>query len=305
MKKFLIFLFGVIVLVVGLDYLAGKAVDSYVLSHRLPGDSYSIDYTLKDLNTDVVIIGNSHVLNSLMPSVLSDTLGLSVYNSASNGQQIPFFHTIQQCILKRYSPKAIILGVNEDVFMLKGIGDRYNILAPYYGLGFPMIDSCLTSQSKIDKLMHKSSFYRFNTIWWRILLYHIVNKGHEPDGFIAMPQPPFPPKLNVVTQETLYVAETMAEFDRMLSECSAKNVKVIVIMPPIYVIDRTNHTITKKVEEIVRRYDNAMLINDASNKLFLSHPEYFFDDSHLNAEGALIYSKMKAPEIKEFLNKKK
>ena len=43
MKKFLIFLFGVIVLVVGLDYLAGKAVDSYVLSHRLPGDSYSID----------------------------------------------------------------------------------------------------------------------------------------------------------------------------------------------------------------------------------------------------------------------
>ena len=50
MKKFLIFLFGVIVLVVGLDYLAGKAVDSYVLSHRLPGDSYSIDYTLKDLN---------------------------------------------------------------------------------------------------------------------------------------------------------------------------------------------------------------------------------------------------------------
>lgn len=77
-------------------------------------------------------------------------------------------------------------------------------------------------------------------------MYHIVNKGHEPDGFIAKPQPPFPPKLNVVTQETLYVAETMAEFDRMLSECSAKNVKVIVIMPPIYVIDRTNHTITKK-----------------------------------------------------------
>lgn len=301
MKKVLIYLLGIIVLIVALDFICGKAFNAYVRTHRLPGDCLSIDYTLKDMKEDVVIIGNSQVLNALMPSVLSDTLSMTVYNSGSNGQTLPFFHTMQQGILKRYTPKAVILGVNETVFTTDGIGDRYNILAPYYGLGYPMLDSCLSSQSKVDKLMMNSTFYRFNSIWWRILLYHLVDKRHQSDGFIAKPDPPFPPKLTVLKEEYPLQKERFSEFNKMLDEFRKRGVKVAVVMTPVYFDNQTGRTLVNRLKKLVVRYDNAIFIDDATDSLFLAHPDYFYDNDHLNARGALEYSKLKAVQLKNFL----
>lgn len=301
MKKVLIFIAGIIILVVGLDWLTGKVLNSYVRNHRLPGDCYSIDYTLKDLDSEIVIIGNSHVLNSLMPSVLSDTLGMSVYNSASNGQDLPFFHTMLRGILRRYTPKAVFIGVNETVFASEGIGERYNMLAPYYGLGYPMVDSCLTSRSRVDKIMMHSTFYRFNTVWWRILLYHVVDKGHQPDGFIAKPTPPLPPARRTLTKDIPIVPARLKEFEEMLGECKAKGVKVVVFVTPEYADNRTPRTIVSRIRETVAEYDNAIFIDDYAAPLFQAHPDYFYDSDHLNADGALVYSKMKASQIKQFI----
>ena len=301
MKKVLIFIAGIVIAVVALDWLAGKALSSYVRNHTLPGDCYAVDYTLKSLDSEVVIIGNSHVLNSLMPSVLSDSLGMSMYNSASNGQYLPFFHTMMQGIFKRYTPRAILIGLDDAIFTKEGIGERYNLLAPYYGLGYPMVDSCLNSRSKTDKVMMNSTFYRFNTIWWRILLYHVVNKEHEPDGFIAKPKPPMPPEYKTVTKDDPIVPERLEEFDRMLGECRAKGVKVVVFMTPVYIDNRTPRIIAQKIKETSAKYDNVMVIDDYADSVFQKHPEYFYDMDHLNADGALVYSKMKAPQLKRFL----
>ncbi len=302
MKRLIIFILATVAIVVVLDVVCGKAMKSYTQTHTLPGDCAAIDYTIKQADEELIILGNSHVLNSLMPSILSDSLGMSVYNGASNGQTLPFFHSMLECILARHTPKAIILGIDDGIFSSSGPGERYNILAPYYGMGYAMIDSCLADGSMTQKLMINSTFYRFNSIWWRILLYHIVkDKEHSADGFIAKPVPAQAPKRHLIDQDGEINPQRMEEFRAMLQKCSDKGIKVAVFMTPQYYEDRTQHTIRKALQTEIAHFDNATLIDDSSDSLFMASPRLFFDNTHLNAEGAEIYSRMAAPRLKKFL----
>ena len=129
MKRLLVYLFGVVIVVVVADLFAGYASKRYLQTHRLPGDCASVDYTIKDADQDVIILGNSVMLNSLMPSVLDDSLGMTVYNAASNGQQMAFFHSLFDCLLMRHRPKVVILGLYGGLMDHDGVGPRFNLLS--------------------------------------------------------------------------------------------------------------------------------------------------------------------------------
>lgn len=302
MKRLGIFLISVLLVLVALDFLAKYLIDRYTDTHILPGDCASIDYSIKAADEDVIILGNSRVLNSLMPTILSDSLGLSVYNAASNGQMLPFFHSIQEAILNRHSPKALIIGIDEQTMSDSGIGERYNILAPYYGKGYNMIDSCMSMGGWSQKIMVNSTFYRYNNIWWRILLYHFVSdKNHSKDGFISKPIPPHEPKLVIDSTKVELNPERFFELKEMVKSAVEKEISVILLKAPQYVIRYDNLAINKKIRELADAYPNVWLVDDESDSLFLSRPDLFFDSGHLNYKGAEIYSRIKASQISKYL----
>lgn len=300
MKKLLIFVIGVIALVVVSDIAAGYMFDKYTDSHTLPGDLAPIDYMLKEADQDVIIIGNSAIINSLMPSVISDSTGLSIYNGGSNGQTLPFFHTMTNAILTRHTPKAIILGLQSNVLVDSGIGDRYNILTPYYGHGYSTIDSCLESTSALEPYLLKSTFYRYNGIWFRILLYHLTkSKERSADGFIAKPAGGLLPELNYVDNDGMPNAARMAELTAILEECRRRDIRVIVIWPPQYTVYTAGREVKAQANRLASAFSNVTIIDDSADSLFLTSPELFYDNVHLNADGALLYSKLKASQLKK------
>lgn len=302
MKKLIIFVAGTLALIVIMDFLAGAAMRGYLKSHRLPGDCASIDYTIKDIDEDIIILGNSVILNSLMPQVLADSTGMSVYNSASNGQEIDFFYSLLDCIFKRHTPKAIILGMRNDLFTTEGIGDRYSILSPYYGMGYEVIDSCLNSSDDHAELLMKSTFYRYNTIWWRILLYHFISPNEKGvNGFIAKPVPPMPPKLMDVKEDDEPRQARLNTLNKIIDRCQEKGVKLILVYPPLYY----NRQGESRAGIYVKKLCEARgitVIDDSTDPYFMRHPELFYDNTHLNADGAIIFSRQKASELKRLLN---
>lgn len=255
MRRILIFVISILILLAVIDLLSGFFMDRYVRTHRLPGDSESIDYTIKDIDEDIIILGNSVALNSIMPSVLSDSLGLTVYNAASNGQTMAFFKTMLDIILSRHKPKAVIIGIKDDIIGNDRIGDRYNILVPYYNMGYEGIDSCLNSQSSEAPFFLKSNLYRYNTIWWRLLLYHFVSPNEKGEnGFIAKPIPAYPPKMQPYIKEEQISKHMESTLNQMIELCDSKDVKLIFVAPPLY-FDFTNSKATalKSASEILSR----------------------------------------------------
>lgn len=303
MKKLLIYLFGVVAFVVIADIVVGYALDRYMKNHRLPGDCASIDYTIKNLDEEVVILGNSVVLNSLMPSVLTDTLGMSVYNAAANGQSLDFFYTMLDCITRRHKPKVVILGLRDELFTTDGVGVRYNILAPYYGMGYRVLDSCMDVSGKYAEIMMKSTFLRYNSIWWRILLYHFVTPNEQGEqGFIAKPKPNYPPEKVTVTKNPEPKQSRIDVLNRIINICRKNGIKLIAITPPVYYRSPEDNKVVKKVTEILKSND-IPFIDDYRHPYYQEHPELFYDGGHLNGEGALKYSKEKSSQLKDLIKK--
>ena len=263
----------------------------------LPGDYKPIEYALKECNEDILILGNSIVINSLKPSIIEDSLGLSCYNAGASGQTMFYYHTVLNCVLKRYTPKMIILGLRfvdfDDDETL-----RYNILIPYYRQGFTEIDSILESKNSLEKYLLKSNLYRYNTIWFRILLYNFVkyyDNGEK--GFIGHEKPAFLPSMTHTISQDYVSKVKMDLFKDIVLQCKKRNIQLVIYSPPMYTKIEGKQISIREVEEICQQ-NGIRFYNDIQNPYFLSHQEWFYDKSHINKDGAIEYSKSLAGRLK-------
>ncbi len=301
MKKLMVFIVTCMALVVLADFVFGAFCNWYVKNKSLPGDYESVDYLIKRSNDDVVILGSSIALNSLMPTIIEDSLGMSCYNGGANGQALPFYDSMIECLLTRYKPKMIILGMRPSELEGSGVGGRYNFLVPYYDKGYHMIDSCLESKDRYEPYLLKSNLYRYNTIWWRILLYHFITPGEPGEkGFVAKGIPSVFPTLYDNEVNGNITKSRMDEFINMAERCRKNGVKLVVYFPPQYYKFNRNSTTIQFVEKYCQEH-NIPCFDDSQNPDFLNHKEWFYDNVHLNKDGAPIYTKIFMDNLRQAL----
>lgn len=291
MKKVLIWLGVVVAGVLVLDIAFGAGFRQYMKHKSLPGDYEMTDYVISRSSEDILVLGSSVALNSINTQTLEDSLGVTAFNGAANGQAFPFYITMLKAVLERYSPSGIVLGVIPSNFTDTGVGVRYNFLAPYYGLGIADIDGNMTRGDKLQKLLLSSNFYRLNKIWFRILLYNFMSAGIKGEnGFVAKPLPPeFPAKGE--TGEILNMSdERRGELAEFISLCKENGVELTIVLTPRYIGSIEPETgiindIRKMCEtENVRFYDDSQL------EPFASDSTLFYDAHHINIDGSKVYT---------------
>ena len=296
MKKFLFFFITITTLLIVIDFLFGYSAETYIKKYGLRGDYQPIEHIIKKCEDEVLFIGSSVVINSLMPSVLEDSLGMSCYNAGANGQTMQYFHTILNCVLQRYTPKMIILGLRPDELYGDGML-RYHLLVPYYNTGYNEIDSVLESKDGREKYLLKSSLYRYNTIWFRILLYHFMG-GHNDNnkGFSGLEKPIIPPYLtNSMGSQDLSEIKVRILYD-IVRKCKQRGIKLVVYSPPMYTKFKEKTGTVKELERICKD-KRIPYYYDTQDSLFLGHQEWFYDNTHLNKYGSLEYSKLFASRL--------
>ena len=75
---------------------------------------------------------------------------------------------------------------------------------------------------------------------------------------------------------------------------------MVVVDSPAYKILPPHTPSSDKMREICRQY-GAAFIDNSQMPFFHRHPEYFYDEFHLNAIGAPVYTKMFVGQIKTML----
>lgn len=290
MKKFCVYFVAVIVVLVLTDFLFGF-IANIQKKVGLKGDYQPIEYVMKECNEEALILGSSVVLNCLKPSIIEDSLNVSCYNAGANSQTVIYYHTILNMVLKRYNPKIVFLGIRATEFQDENLL-RYNILVPYYRSGYAEIDSVLESESGKEKFLLNSNLYRYNTIWFRILLYNFIKEHDKKDkGFLIHEKPAAPPVFSVTSPKRYVSSHKLEVLKSIIDMCKSRGIKLVMFSPPNYCkLTETPMTLTS-IEQMCNEND-IPFYNDTQLQYFIDHVDLFYDSVHLNKYGADIYTKL-------------
>ena len=302
MKKVIIYIIGTVLCLIMADIIFGICSKYYIKNYQLIGRYRPLDRLIKEVDTDIICIGNSAILNSVNPEIIEDSLSMTCYNGGTTGQGVFFFETIIDCILQRHTPKMFVLGLRPEEIG-GNIGEGiYDVLKPYYGIGYKSIDDHFNKASGFDRFLLHSNLLRYNTIWVRVLLYMLVDDTTYPEnGFMPMNKPTHLPQLKQIETYDEPVKAKLECIERIIQKCRARNIDVVICYPPtLNSFKQKDLPCVKAIENLCHRYKTPCLI-DYNNKYFQNHPELFYDNGHVNKDGADKYSLLLATNISHSL----
>ena len=299
MKKLVCSVVFILISLLVTDRIGGMAMD-LVGQHTNDVLGPKLRYLRDSIHEDVVLLGASRCHHHYLPSILSDTLGMSVYNAGVGGSNNIYSHYIVlQHILARTTPKVICLEVMPTDYCPQA--DDFNTItffAPLFGHN-EAADSIyhLAGNYWAYQLSH---LYRYNAKASSNILGLAFNRQKEEDhGYIPLPVPrqqPATPK----KEETVNDSDSLkyVYMERFVHLCQDRNIQLIFTVSPRFsTVDAHHYDVMKAFAD-----DHQIPFMDYhTSGLYLDHPEYFKDVSHLWDKGARLYSARFASDLKGLL----
>lgn len=303
MKKFVCSLVFILISLLATDRIGGMVMD-YVGQHTNDVLGPKLRYLRDSIHEDVILMGASRCHHHYLPSILSDTLDMSVYNAGVGGSNNIYSHYIVlQHILARTTPKVICLEVMPADYCPQADDfSTVSFFAPLFGHS-EAADSIylLAGNHWAYQLSH---LYRYNAKASSNILGLAFNRQKGEDhGYIPLPAPrqqPATPK----KEETAIDRDSLkyVYMERFAHACQDRNIQLIFTVSPRFsTVDAHHYDVLKAFA-----HDHQIPFMDYhTSGLYLDHPEYFKDVSHLWDKGARRFSARFASDLKKLLQSAK
>lgn len=301
MKKFIIKICVFFICIIFIDFLFGW-ICSYLNSHAKGGDTKSHYYISNQSTEDIVILGSSRAIHHYIPSILSDSLNLSVYNGGVDGNGIIFLYGRLKIITNRHTPKIVIYDANTDFDIKVNDNSKYlNWLKRFYDK--PGIDSLFLCISHTDKYKMRSNLYRYNTSFIQMTSDNISPKQIVKNGG-------YKPIYGEMNYDSSYLGLDSSStidwdpikyhyFIKLIELCHKKNITLIISTSPMY--KATSSDCFSPIKDLCIKYNIPFIDFYANNEISITK-KYFKDSSHMNHDGATIFSSLVASKIKTILD---
>ena len=126
---------------------------------------------------------------------------------------------------------------------------------------------------------------------------------YQGNGFQPKDIPTTLPKLVRVKKTEAPVDDKVKCIKRIIRKCKSNNIKLFVCFPPNLLTYEQKIIPCIKVVNDLCSHDTIPCFIDYNNEEYLNHPELFYDNGHVNKNGASQYSRMFASRLKQVLNK--
>lgn len=297
MKRLLLWLFCCVSGLLAVDRFGGLVMKQ-VVHHSHDVIAPKLCYIADSLHEDVVLIGASRCHHHFVPSILADSLGMSVYNAGIGGSDNIFSHYMVLChVLNRHTPKVICLELMVSDFAPEAdVFRSLSFLAPLYGRS-AAADSvfCLSGSAWKYELSH---LYRYNAKAASNLLGLVMNRQCGADhGYIplkrsaSIPQE-LQPELAFEGCDSL----KLSFLRRFITVCQREHVKLLFVVSPKYTIAGSGCYAPLKAEAACA---GIPFMDYHTAGLFHDYPEYFKDALHLCHEGAVRFTMTFAGDLKK------
>lgn len=304
MKKLII---SILIIISGIFIIdrIGAQIMWWVNQHTHENAGLKIRDMINHVDADVLLMGTSRCNRHYVPSIISDSIGMSVYNGGIDASDNIYAHyTLLNLILQRYKPKVVCLEVSTNDFTNpQDPFSTVSYFAPYFGTS-EQSDSIfyLARLYWPYKLFH---LYRFNAkATSNIAGLFITPQDVGKDGYVPSQKPSHfitnKPEMAEIAGKT---DQQKVEFiQRFINICKRENIKLVFTISPSYNTIADTHYNELKV---IAQENNIPLLDYHTKGLFLDHPDFFEDRVHLWDKGARLYSMIFASDLKIILKNKK
>lgn len=250
------------------------------------------------INADLLIIGNSRAWVQYSPQILDSILGTNAYNIGIDGSAINR-QRARYDIYRYYQPKPKYIILNVEHFTLCGLtmGYEREQFMPY--IFYPYIRNRIKEAGEpfsFGELYIPMYRYYMNNVYDEYTKFdYIIKKGYlgqniQWDGS----------KLDAVEPYYAQVdSQALNIFIDFLEEMQQDSLQIVLVLAPIYV------GATEKVlnyDEIIELYANiaskfGIKFLDYSNMPICADTSYFYNATHMNKQGAELFSTRLAHDI--------
>jgi len=286
--RFLIFL----MLVALLDFFCGKTLQ-FLYYKQKSGYDYRASYAIDSTNAPGLIFGSSRASHHYVANMLADSFGVAFYNVGRDGQSILYDYAVLQTILKRYTPKLILLDYqDEELFYFSDSYARLSSLLPY-AKTHPAINHTIQMRSSFEKLKMISRVYPYNSLFFSMLggiSFGARGRVEEVNGYLPLDNPFH--SLNADQNKFLSTKEPdsnkIKTFDAFIDLCKKKGIELYVIMSPYY--EPVNVKFTQPIDKLI--HDAGVPHFDYSRfPGLVGNMNYFSDEKHLNRKGSELFTR--------------
>ena len=288
-----------LVLVYIADFTIGYMLKHYYFKQD-SGFQYRTTYAIEETKAEVLIFGSSRAKNHYHPNIIEERLKMTYYNVGRDGNHIFYNYALLKLILKRYSPKIVFLDLVKGEF--KETSESYekiSALLPYYD-SYPEIRSIIELRGKYERIKLLSKIYPYNSSIFSIAIGNTdFNKKRYIDmqGFVPWRKKiQCPPKTDTIYAEYKIDSVKVNLFESFIKDCNSQGVKLYIVVSPYYLIsDITDSSIEKGIA-IAEKY-GVEFLNYSQDTNFKLHCEFFADITHLNEDGAKLFTTKLVEEL--------
>lgn len=281
-----------VLIVAALDFVFGRTL-RYLYFRQTSGFLFRRTWAIEKTTAPLVIFGDSRAAHGYVPQILERALGLEAYNAGCEGAGIEYHEAVLRAVLKRYTPRRLILDVSPFEFdRARDLGGRLVLLLPYLE-GHPEIRASLGRFGRFEKLKLLSQIYPFNSNVLSIILGNLeLNKKRRQDleGYLPSAGVWNEPLARSVQapggQLRSGPLESFRSFIRMACE---RRVPLTVVISPIYQ-EWARPMRTIEAAAAICRERGISFLDFSQDPEFLRGREYFIDQDHLNHDGAERFS---------------
>lgn len=295
MKRFVckvaLFLVGLFVI----DFILGFGA-RYLISHAIGGDTRLNNYICHQMREECLVFGSSRGMHHYDPHVIEDSLKLSCWNCAKDGNGIIMMYGRYKMISARYAPKVLIYDVQASYDLVPW--DNHQFLGGLrYDYDEPSIDSIFWSVDKTERYKMLLNGYRYNSKWLQLISDNVHpllsdDKGYRPVDKKMV----YKPKRGEAKRESYhYDSLKLFYMEKLIKSCQAKGTKLIFAISPQF--GMFDDEVYEPLKELCAKY-RVPLVNHYCDKEFVTTSDYFYDSSHMNRTGATKYTKKVVGEIR-------
>ena len=294
-RKLIICLITVITLICVVDSLAGKILDRF--SHEYG----NLDFRrARNNDADIAIIGASVAFNNYNSQILSDSLNVKVYNYGFGGQSIYYHYCILHYLLdlSEYRPRIVIFNpCYIDIADAPGWNtEKISTLYFDYSNDSTIKEVIGLEDEKEKKLLSVIKLYHHNS---QIPDYvrNYIRRNVKTDGFMPLHGIWDQPLQDNVNTGLSIDPQKLIYFKKMIELCKNKDVPLYIITAPVFLQYFKEEPWQYEINNIAQQ-NGIPTMDYSADPIFLQHPEWFYNTTHLNEDGAEIFSKKLSHDLK-------
>ena len=282
------------VILVIVDVLVGMVFSSFrdvAYSHNKYSDCMVPEFASKDLDAQIVIVGASDAKHSYIPSMITDSTGLSCYNLGRDGSFTVYQLCLINLIAEHYTPKVIVWEIMEDCLSYDIPSDReyqsMKNLYPYYAEN-KFIRNVIDDMETFQPVKMRSQMLTNNSLLMEYV--NSIRQNSSSDGYYPLPVSGYRyPEKAIETGYPFKAPRKEQLIKETIDLCQAKGIKIVFASAPNYSDNALKYSdCYRRLQQIAAENDIPFI--DCTNMgVRFDDNTLYKDVAHLNDNGSRKY----------------